>query len=83
MIFKVKAIFYDHDGTLVDSKKVIFDGINLVSKSRGLPRIKTKELMNISGMPLLKGLETRFEGLTEEEKKVGRQISMLICGKPR
>ena len=67
MIFKVKAIFYDYDGTLVNSKKVIFDGINLVLGSRGLTMIKTKELMNIAGMPLQKGLAKRFEGLTEEE----------------
>ncbi len=67
MIIKIKAILYDYDGTLVNSKKVIFEGINLVLKRRGLSKIKTNELMNIAGMPLQKGLAKRFESMTEDE----------------
>jgi pyrophosphatase PpaX len=59
-MIKVKALLYDFDGTLVNSKEVISQGINQVLKKRGLNRLNTSELREIAGAPLQKSLGNKF-----------------------
>ena len=68
-MIKVKAIFYDFDGTIIDSKEVIFQGINRVLEKRKLAKLKTSELIEIAGAPLQEILGNKFGMLSKAEVK--------------
>lgn len=69
---KIKHIFFDLDGTLLDSKQGIFESFNYMFEKLGDGKKSEQELMKFVGPPLTDSL-SQYYGYTEEKNAMARK----------